>query len=122
MANILVVDDSEMFREIMKDILEKAGQTVVGMGANGAEGVELFEQLRPDIVTMDITMPEMSGIEALEKIMEIDPEARVIMVSSAGQENVVNEALIIGACAFLQKPYELEQVLEVVMDVLRDIG
>ena len=122
MANILVVDDSEMFREIMKDILEKAGQTVVGMAVNGREGVEMYESLQPDIVTMDITMPEMGGIEALGKIMEADPLAKVVMVSSAGQESVVNEAMIIGACAFLQKPYELEQVLEVLMDVLRDIG
>lgn len=122
MANILIVDDSEMFREIMRDILEKSGQTVVGAATNGAEGVRMFLELRPDIVTMDITMPEMSGIEALGKIIEADPYAKVIMVSSAGQESVVNEAMIIGACAFLQKPYELEQVLEVVMDVLRDLG
>ena len=121
MAKILVVDDSEMFREIMKDIMVNAGQTVVGMATNGAEGVEMFKALRPDIVTMDITMPQMSGIEALGKIMAVDPDARVIMVSSAGQEATVNEALILGACAFLQKPYELEDVLAAVMDVLREI-
>lgn len=121
MAEILIVDDSEMFREIIKDIFEKAGETVVGMAANGVEGVEMFMKLRPDITTMDITMPEMGGVEALRRIMEEDPDAKVIMVSSAGQEDKVNEAMILGACAFLQKPYELDKVLEAVLDVLRDI-
>jgi two-component system chemotaxis response regulator CheY len=101
-------------RMMIKDILTKDGYTVVGEAANGAEGVEKYSQLKPDLVMMDITMPEMNGIEALKKIKEGDASANVIMCSAMGQQAMVIESIQSGAKDFIVKPFQAERVLEAV--------
>jgi two-component system chemotaxis response regulator CheY len=112
--NILICDDAAFMRMMIKDILTKDGYTVVGEAANGAEGVEKYSQLKPDLVMMDITMPEMNGIEALKKIKEGDASANVIMCSAMGQQAMVIESIQSGAKDFIVKPFQAERVLEAV--------
>jgi two-component system chemotaxis response regulator CheY len=121
MARILIVDDSEYFRETLIDFFMDAGHTVAGEAKDGAEGFEMYKSLRPDLTTMDITMPVMDGIEALRKIIEFDPEARVIMASASAQSPKVNEALILGAYEFMPKPFDNDKLLEVITEILEDI-
>ncbi|MHB8063217.1 MAG: response regulator [Ruminiclostridium sp.] len=112
MKNILIIDDAPFIRMALRTLLENNGYTVVGEAENGKIGVAKFAQLRPDIVTLDITMPEMGGVTALKEIMNIDKTAKVIMVSSMGQEGVVREAIIAGAKSFIVKPFKDDQVLK----------
>jgi two-component system chemotaxis response regulator CheY len=112
MASVLIVDDSRTSRRILKDILEKAGYQVIGEAVNGKEGVEQYDKMQPDIVTMDITMPEMDGIEALRRIRQAHPDARVVMITAAGQKDKMMEAVKIGASEFVSKPFIIETVLE----------
>ena len=112
--NILICDDAAFMRMMIKDILTKDGYQVVGEAANGAEGVEKYSQLKPDLVMMDITMPEMNGIEALKKIKEGDASANVIMCSAMGQQAMVIESIQSGAKDFIVKPFQAERVLEAV--------
>ena len=118
MVRILVVDDSEYFRETLKDSFELEGYVIAGEAADGEEAVEKYKELRPDITTLDITMPVMDGIEALKKILEFDPDAKVIMVSSSAQSSKVTQALILGAYEFLPKPFDNDRLLEVVADII----
>src|SRR5690625_3678274 len=115
---VLIVDDAAFMRMMIKDILEKNGYEVVGEAQNGMEAVEKYEELSPDLVTMDITMPEMDGIEALKKIQEINPEATVIMCSAMGQQAMVIDAIQAGAKDFIVKPFQAERVLEAVETTL----
>ena len=112
MKKVLIIDDAIFMRAALRLMLEKNGYTVVGEAENGKAGVTKFNQLRPDIVTMDITMPEMDGVEALKEIMNIDKTAKVIMVSAVGQERIVREAIIAGAKSFIVKPFKDEHVLK----------
>ncbi|MDJ0626057.1 MAG: response regulator [Candidatus Caenarcaniphilales bacterium] len=109
---VLIVDDALFMRTVLKDILAKNGYDVVAEATNGYEAIEKFEELKPDITTMDITMPELDGIEALKKIIEIDSKARVIMCSAMGQQGIVVEAIKHGACDFIIKPFQPSRVLE----------
>lgn len=120
MARILIVDDSTVARYNLKNILEEAGHEIVGEARDGEEGFDLFEQLAPDLVTMDITMPKLNGLECLKKIMEKDPESCVMMVSALGQNAKVLEALNAGAKHYLTKPFEGPRVLEAISEVLDD--
>ncbi len=115
---VLIVDDAAFMRMMIKNILSKNGFEVVGEASNGAEAVELYKKLKPDLVTMDITMPEMDGIEALKKIKEIDPNAKVIMVSAMGQQQLVIEAIQAGAKDFIVKPFQPDRLLEAVNKAL----
>ena len=112
--NILICDDAAFMRMMIKDILTKDGYEVVGEATNGAEGVEKYNQLKPDLVMMDITMPEMNGIDALKKIKEGDASANVIMCSAMGQQAMVIESIQSGAKDFIVKPFQAERVLEAV--------
>ena len=112
--NILICDDAAFMRMMIKDILTKNGYEVVGEAANGAEGVEKYSQLKPDLVMMDITMPEMNGIDALKKIKESDSNANVIMCSAMGQQAMVIESIQAGAKDFIVKPFQVERVIEAV--------
>ena len=114
MAKILIVDDSRTSRKILHEIVEKAGYEVVGEAENGAEGVELYEELNPDIVTLDITMPILDGIDTLKQIREMNPDAKVIMVSAAGQKSKMVDAVKYGAVDFIAKPFNEEQLLEII--------
>jgi two-component system chemotaxis response regulator CheY len=105
-------------RTMVSDILSQAGFTVVGEAENGKQAVEKYQQLKPDLVTMDIIMPEMGGIEAVKKITQIDPGARILMCSAMGQQALVQEALQAGARDFVVKPFQPSRVLEAVQRVL----
>lgn len=119
MARVLVVDDAAFMRMMLKDILTKAGHEVVGEAANGVEAVEKYKELKPDVVTMDITMPEMNGIDAIKEIKKLDPNATVIVCSAMGQQAMVIEAIQAGAKDFIVKPFQAARVIEAVQKVLK---
>ncbi len=114
MAKILIVDDSRTSRRILTNILQEHGHEIAGEAQNGQEAVELYESLSPDIVTMDITMPVMDGIAALQKIREEDESAKVIMITAAGQKEKVADALKLGAAEFVTKPFVAEEVIKAI--------
>ena len=116
--NILVVDDAAFMRMMIKDILTKNGYNVAGEAENGAKAVEKYNELKPDLVLMDITMPEMDGIEALKRIKSNDPTATVIMCSAMGQQAMVIESIQAGAKDFIVKPFQADRVLEAVKKVV----
>jgi two-component system chemotaxis response regulator CheY len=115
---ILVVDDAAFMRMMIKDILTKNGYEVVGEASDGAQAVEKYQELQPDLVTLDITMPEMDGIEALKRIRAADPNARVIMCSAMGQQAMVIDAIQAGAKDFVVKPFQADRVIAAVKKVL----
>lgn len=114
MARVLVVDDAAFMRKVVSDALASGGHEVVGEATNGAEAVERFQELRPELTTLDITMPEKDGLAALAEIMSIDPAARVVMCSALGQETKVLESIKLGAKDFVVKPFQPARVLEAV--------
>lgn len=116
--NILVVDDAAFMRMMIKDILTKNGYNVVGEAENGAKAFEKYNELKPDLVLMDITMPEVDGIAALKNIKGADPGAKVIMCSAMGQQAMVIEAIQGGAKDFIVKPFQPDRVLEAVKKVV----
>ena len=116
--NILIVDDAAFMRMMIKDILTKNGYTVAGEAENGAKAVEKYAELKPDLVLMDITMPEMDGIQALKKIKAADANASVIMCSAMGQQAMVIESIQSGAKDFIVKPFQADRVLEAVRKVV----
>ena len=116
--NILVCDDAAFMRMMIKDILTKNGYTVAGEAENGIKAVEKYIELKPDLVLMDITMPEMDGIQALKKIKEADAAASVIMCSAMGQQAMVIESIQSGAKDFIVKPFQADRVLEAVKKVV----
>ena len=116
--NILICDDAAFMRMMIKDILTKNGYNVVGEAENGAKAVEKYSELKPDLVLMDITMPEMDGIEALKKIKALDPGAKIIMCSAMGQQAMVIESIQAGARDFIVKPFQADRVLEAVKKVI----
>ena len=116
--NILIVDDAAFMRMMIKDILTKNGYNVVGEADNGAKAVEKYNELKPDLVLMDITMPEMDGIQALKAIKGSDGGAKVIMCSAMGQQTMVIESIQSGAKDFIVKPFQADRVIEAVQKVL----
>ena len=109
---VLVVDDAAFMRMMIKDILRKGGYEVVGEAEDGSKAVEKYKELRPDLVTMDITMPDMDGITAVKEIKKLDATAKIIMCSAMGQQEVVLDAVKAGAVDFIVKPFQPERVLE----------
>jgi two-component system chemotaxis response regulator CheY len=121
MANILIVDDSRFMRKMLSDILTGAGHEVVGEAENAKEAIELFKRLKPDLVTLDIIMPEVEGVNAISALKDMingDPQAKVVMVSAMGQEQVVEECIRAGAEDFIVKPFQPSNVAHVVREVL----
>ena len=116
--NILVVDDAAFMRMMIKDILTKNGYNVAGEAENGAKALEKYNEVKPDLVLMDITMPEVDGIQALKNIKAADPNAKVIMCSAMGQQAMVIESIQAGAKDFLVKPFQPDRVLEAVKKVV----
>jgi len=115
MANrILIVDDAAFMRMMIRDILTKNGYEVVGEAQDGAQAVEKFKELTPDLITMDITMPEMDGIAALKEIRKLDSNAKVIMCSAMGQQAMVIDAIQAGAKDFIVKPFQADRVIEAI--------
>ncbi|SES75390.1 two-component system, chemotaxis family, response regulator CheY [Oceanobacillus limi] len=115
---ILIVDDAAFMRMMIKDILSKNGFEVVGEAQDGAQAVELYNELTPDLVTMDITMPEKDGITALKEIKATNPEAKIIMCSAMGQQAMVIDAIQAGAKDFIVKPFQADRVIEAIQKAL----
>ena len=113
-TKVLIVDDAAFMRMMIKDILTKNGYEVVGEAENGQKALEKYQDLNPDLTTMDITMPEMDGITAVREIKKIDPNAKIIMCSAMGQQAMVIEAIQCGARDFIVKPFQPDRVLEAV--------
>jgi two-component system chemotaxis response regulator CheY len=118
MAKVKIVDDAAFMRMVIKDILKKNGHEVVAECVDGLDAVQKYPQFKPDLVFMDIVMPNMEGTDALKKIMQMDPSARVVMCSSIGQQSVVTDALKSGALDFIVKPFDAAKVLEVIGKVM----
>jgi two-component system, chemotaxis family, chemotaxis protein CheY len=114
MARVLVVDDAAFMRKMVSDALAKGGHEVVGEAGNGVEAIARFQELKPDLMTLDITMPEKDGLSALAEIVAADPAARVVMCSALGQEAKVLEAIKLGAKDFVVKPFQPDRVIEAV--------
>jgi two-component system, chemotaxis family, chemotaxis protein CheY len=112
MKRLLVVDDALFMRKLICGVAAEAGWEVVGEAANGLEAVELYDRLRPDLVTMDLVMPEMGGLEALRRIRTQDPEARVVVVTALDQKQALMDSIRDGALDFIVKPFERERVLK----------
>lgn len=118
MAKILIVDDSRTSRKILKGMLEEAGHTIVGEAVNGEEGVEMFKSLAPELVTLDVTMPVMDGIECLKQIKAEDSDAKVVMVTAAGQKSKMIEAISNGADEFISKPFDADKLKGIISKVV----
>lgn len=111
MKTVLIVDDAAFMRLTIRNMLVKNGFQVVGEAENGKVAIGKYNELRPDIVTMDITMPEMDGLTALKAILELDPSANIIMITAMGQQAMVKEAVLAGARGFIVKPFKEDTVL-----------
>lgn len=118
MPKILVVDDAAFMRMMVKDILTKGGYEVVGEAKDGSEALDKYAELKPDLVTLDITMPNVDGLQALKNIIAEFPDAKVIMCSAMGQQSMVIEAIQSGAKDFIVKPFQGERVLEAVQKAI----
>jgi two-component system chemotaxis response regulator CheY len=117
---VLIVDDAQFTRNMLKNIINKIEQIeVIGEASNGVEAISLYKKLNPDLVTMDLVMPEKGGIEATEEILKINSKALIVVVSALGQEALVLEAAKKGAKDFIQKPFKTEQIIEVMDRILK---
>lgn len=116
---VLIADDALFMRNMIKDVFSGDDFEVVGEAANGVEAIERYKELSPDITTMDIVMPQKSGIEAVREIVKIDGNAKIVMCSALGQESLVMEAIEAGAADFIVKPFKPEKVLEIVRKVVK---
>ncbi len=117
MARILITDDAAFMRMQLKNIFESLGHEVVGEAENGLVAIKLYDQLKPDLVTMDITMPEMTGVEALKAIKKNDPNATIVMCSAMGQQQMVLEAIQAGAKDFIVKPFDQERIKQTIAKI-----
>jgi two-component system chemotaxis response regulator CheY len=117
-VNVLIVDDLTFIKIVLRDIIEKAGFRVVGEASNGEQAIALYQDTRPDVVLMDITMPGMDGLTALKKIREIDPAARVIICSALGQQRLIVQAIQLGAKDFIVKPFQPQRVISALKKAL----
>jgi two-component system chemotaxis response regulator CheY len=114
MARVLVVDDAAFMRKVVSDALAAGGHDVIGEAGNGSDAITRFQELRPELTMLDITMPQKDGLQALAEIMKLDPRARVLMCSALGQESKVIESIKLGARDFVVKPFDPERLLEAV--------
>jgi len=119
---ILVADDAKFMRKLLAKILEEGGYEVVAEAETGSDAIALYEKIKPDLVTMDLVMPDMSGIDAIKEIVSGDPKARIVVVSAMGQQSLVSEAMSAGARDFVVKPFHPSVVLEVIGRVLKEMA
>lgn len=117
MRTVMIVDDSKTSRSMLRNILEEHGYEVIAEAANGQDGFHKYCELKPDLVTLDITMPVMDGIETLVKIKEYDSTAKVIMVTAAGQKGKMLDAIKLGAAEFVTKPFETNQIISIIESI-----
>lgn len=118
-ATVLVVDDAMFMRTVLKKMLEEGGFEVVGEGSNGDEAIKFAGQLKPNVITLDITMPERDGISSIEDILKASPESKIIMCSAMGQQSMVVDAIKKGAKDFIVKPFEKTRVIQAVSNVTK---
>ena len=118
MARILVVDDAAFMRMMVRDMLKKIGHQVAGEAVDGFQAFRMYKELKPDLVTMDVTMPEMDGVEAVKEIMAFDRDAKIIMISAMGQQAIVMDCIKAGAKDFIVKPFNIDILEEAVKKVL----
>ena len=118
MATVLIVDDSRTSRRMLKEVLSQMGHKVIGEAVNGEDGFIKYKELNPDLVTLDITMPKLDGIEALQLIRKHNPEAKAVMITAAGQRDKMLQAVKYGAAEFITKPYEKEEVEKILNKIL----
>ncbi len=118
MASVLIVDDTLFMRASIKQMLEAKGHSVAGEASNGVEAIEKFAAVKPDVILMDITMPDMDGLEALKRIKEIDPNAKVVMCTAMGQQAMVAKAVELGAQQFIVKPFQAERLIAAIDSVM----
>lgn len=114
MKKVLIVDDAAFMRLSLRTMLERNGYEIIGEAVNGLDAIEKYTILKPELVTMDITMPDMDGVQALEEIKKQDPNAKVIIISALGQETMVKKAIMLGAKGFLVKPYKEENLIKAI--------
>ncbi len=119
MARVLIVDDSRTSRKMLRELLEGMGHEIVDEAVNGEEGFVKYKDINPDLVTLDITMPVLDGIQALQLIKKYNPEARAVMITAAGQRDKMISAVKYGAAEFITKPYEREEVAKIIEKVLK---
>lgn len=119
MAKVLIVDDASFMRMTIKQMLEKNGHEAIGEAENGIEAVKKYIELKPDVVLLDITMPEMNGVEALRRIKELDSAAKVVICSAMGQQAMVAQAIQSGAKDFIVKPFEADRLIAAVDRVMK---
>ncbi|MBP3567797.1 MAG: response regulator [Lachnospiraceae bacterium] len=119
MASVLIVDDTLFMRASIKQMLEANGHSVAGEASNGVEAIERFAAVKPDVILMDITMPDMDGLEALRLIKEIDKNAKVVMCTAMGQQAMVAKAVELGAQQFIVKPFQAERLIAAIDSVMR---
>lgn len=120
MKTVLIVDDIPFVRKTLKQILSSHGFKVVGEAANGEEAIHLYRDTKPDIVTMDLVMPTLNGVEATKRIIQMDPNAVIVILSSMMQENLITEAILAGAKDYIVKPFQTEEVLKVMHAATED--
>lgn len=118
MARVLIVDDAKFMRTLVKDALGSSGHSIVGEAENGNQAVQMYQELKPDLVTMDITMREKDGLEAASEILKIDPRARIIMVTALGQEDLLARAIKMGVKDFVVKPFPPERLQQAAQKAL----
>jgi len=116
--NIMIVDDLAFIKLLLKDLIEKAGFRVIGEASDGEEAIDMYQEKRPDLVLLDITMPKMDGITALKKILVLDPDAKIIMCSALGQQRLIVQAIQLGAKDFIVKPFRPERVISSIKKAL----
>lgn len=119
MATILLADDIAFIKLVQKEVLEKAGYEIVAEAADGVEAIEKYQKFKPDVVIMDITMPKMDGINAIKAILKIDPNARIIVCSALGQQQLIVEAIKAGAKDFIIKPFDPQRLLQGIQKALK---
>jgi len=117
-TSILIVDDAVFMRTVLKKMLEESGYDIIGEASNGLEAISKAKELKPDIITLDITMPEMDGVTALPEIMKVSPDSKVIMCSAMGQQPMVVDAIKNGAKDFIVKPFQKARVLQAIENIL----
>ncbi len=118
LKSVLIVDDAAFMRMMLKNLIEKNGYQVVGEAGNGAEAIEKYQELRPELITMDVTMPELDGIRAIQEIKKINSRVKIIVISAMGREEVVREALLAGASSFIIKPFDEKKVVTTIERIL----
>jgi len=119
MAKVIIIDDASFMRSSLQYIIEKAGHEVVGLGSGGEEGLKLYRETKPDLVTLDILMKDMNGIVVLKEMLKENPEAKVVMITALGLEEQEEEARKAGALGYIKKPFKLEDVTQEIERVLK---